>query len=30
MRVRTSAVLAAALFFGFATLEANQIEEKKL
>jgi uncharacterized glyoxalase superfamily protein PhnB len=29
MRVLTRAVLAAALFFGFATLEANQIEEKK-
>jgi len=29
MRVLTSAALAAALFFGFATLEANQIEEKK-
>jgi len=29
MRVRTRAVLAAALFFGFATLEAHQIEEKK-
>src|SRR5271154_5907023 len=29
MRVLTSAVLAAALFFGFATLEANQTEEKK-
>jgi uncharacterized glyoxalase superfamily protein PhnB len=29
MRVLTSAALAAALFFGLATLEANQIEEKK-
>ena len=29
MRVLTRAVLAAALFFGFAALEAHQIEEKK-
>jgi len=29
MRVLTRAVLAAALFFGFAALEARQIEEKK-
>ncbi|HKN74571.1 MAG TPA: VOC family protein [Candidatus Acidoferrum sp.] len=29
MRALTSAALAAALFFGFATLQAHQIEEKK-
>jgi uncharacterized glyoxalase superfamily protein PhnB len=29
MRAFTSAALAAPLFFGFATLQANQIEEKK-
>ena len=30
MRATISAALTVALFFGFATLEANQIEEKKL
>jgi uncharacterized glyoxalase superfamily protein PhnB len=29
MRTLTSAVFAVALFFGFTTLQANQIEEKK-